>query len=474
MSNRDDRRLALCGGPRTVEREPSQLFRWPVVTREDERAVLEVLRRGAMSATEVTRKFEAEFAAWLGTDFALGYPNGTEAIRAALWACGVGAGDEIICPSMTYWASAVPALSLGAAVHFADIDPHTLCLDPADVEHRVGPRTRAIVVVHYAGYPCDMEAILQIARRHDIRVIEDLSHAQGSFYRGRKCGTLGDIAAVSLMSGKSLPAGEAGMAATSDRLLFERCIAYGHYERTGAPSRFNPPDNQITDPELARYAGIPIGGFKHRMNQTCAAMGRVQLEHYDRRIQEIQRAMNHFWDCLEGAPLIRAHRTTAGSGSTMGGWYYPHGLYRPSEQGAPRSSEGLAREGSAGTIRPVVTDSAGGLSCARFCEAVRAEGVTDCYPGANDPLHLHPVFHSGDLFRQGKPTMVAFGQRDVRQGPGSLPVSESIEEICFSVPWFKRYRPRHIDRYAAAFRKVAEGADQLLDSRSLDTGGAQR
>jgi perosamine synthetase len=340
-------RLALLGGPRTIEREPADLFRWPIVTREDEQEVLRVLRRGAMSGTDVTRKFEAEFAAWLGRRFALGYPNGTEAIRASLWACEVGAGDEIICPSMTYWAAAAPALSLGAAVHFADIDPDTLCIDPRDIERRIGSRTKAIVVVHYAGYPCEMTAILSIARRHGLRVVEDLSHAQGSEYRGRKCGTLGDIAAVSLMSGKSMPAGEAGMVATDDRLLFERCVAYGHYERTGAPSRFNPPDNQITDPELARYAGIPIGGYKHRMNQTCAAMGRVQLRAFPRRIEEIGRAMNTFWDLLEGVPGVRAHRPPPGSGSTMGGWYYPQGLYREGELG--------------------------GLSCARFCEAVRAE-----------------------------------------------------------------------------------------------------
>jgi perosamine synthetase len=465
MRAQDPGRLALLGGPKTVEREPPGLFRWPIVTREDEQAVLEVLRRGAMSGTEVTRKFEAEFAAWLGTGFALGYPNGTEAVRASLWACGVGAGDEVICPSMTYWATAAPALSLGAAVYFADIDPDTLCIDAADLEHRIGPRTRAIVVVHYAGYPCDMDAILAIARRYDLRVVEDLSHAQGSLYRGRKCGALGDIAAVSLMSGKSLPAGEAGMVATSDRLLFERCVAYGHYERTGAPSRFNPPDKQITDPELSRYAGIPIGGFKHRMNQTCAAMGRVQLKYYDRRVEEIQRAMNHFWDCLEGVPGIRAHRPAPGSGSTMGGWYYPHGLYLPSELGDPGVPVQRGGSGQSGTPgRP------SGPSCARFCEAVRAEGVGNCYPGANDPLHLHPLFQTGDLFRQGKPTMIAFGQRDLRQGPGSLPVSESIDEICFSVPWFKRYRPRDIERYASAFRKVADRSDQLVGSGSADTG----
>ena len=104
------RKLAIHGGPRAVTREPGDLFRWPIVTPEDEAAVLAVLRAGAMSGTDITKQFEAEFAAWLGVPYALGCCNGTAALHAAFWACGVGAGDEIVCPSVTYWASAAPAL----------------------------------------------------------------------------------------------------------------------------------------------------------------------------------------------------------------------------------------------------------------------------------------------------------------------------------------------------------------------------
>jgi len=427
--------LALLGGAPTVTADPGNLFAWPIVTEEDEAAVLDVLRRGAMSGTDVTKAFEREFADWMGMKYALGYCNGTESLRAAMWACGVGAGDEIICPSMTYWASCTQALTLGAAVNFADIEPDTLCLDPADVEHRIGPRTKAIVVVHYAGYPADIDEIMRIARRHGVKVIEDVSHGHGSLWRGRKVGTFGDIAAMSMMSGKSFAIGEAGMIVTDDRLLYERCIAYGHYERTGAFSFYNPPDAQVTDRELGRYAGVPLGGYKHRMNQTCSAMGRVQLKYYDQRIAEIQRAMNRFWDLLEGVPGIRPHRPPKGSDCTMGGWYHPRGLYRAEELG--------------------------GLPCARFCEAVRAEGVSACAPGANKPLHLHAVFHDADVFDMGRPTMIAFGQRDVRQGAGTLPVSERIDEIAFGVPWFKHDRPDLIEPYAAAYRKVAKHADEL-------------
>lgn len=427
-------KLSIHGGPKSMTNDSGDLLTWPIVTEEDEQAVLDVLRQGKMSGTDITKKFEQEFAAWIGMKYALGYCNGTASLHAAMWACGVGAGDEIICPSMTYWASALPALSLGAAVNFADIDPETLCLDPQDIEHRICEKTKAIVVVHYAGYPCDMERILLLAEKYQIKVIEDVSHAHGSLYQGRMCGTLGDIGAMSMMAGKSFAAGEAGMIVTNDRHLYERCIAFGHYERTGGSSRFNPLDTQITDPQLAQYAGVPIGGYKHRMNQTCSAMGRVQLKYYPERMKEIQKALHYFWDVLGHVPGIRPHRPPKNSGSTMGGWYYPQGLYRGEELG--------------------------GLPCEKFCEAVRAEGVPACYPGGNDPLHLHPVFHTADIFNMGKPTMIAFGQRDVRQGQGTLPVSERIHAISFSVPWFKQYRPEIIEEYAEAFRKVAENSGQ--------------
>jgi dTDP-4-amino-4,6-dideoxygalactose transaminase len=172
------------------------------------------------------------------------------------------------------------------------------------------------------------------------------------------------------------------------------------------------------------------------MNQICAAVGLVTLKYYDAEIADIQAAMNRFWDFLEGVPGLRPHRPPKNSGSTMGGWYNAKGIYHAEELG--------------------------GLSCAKFMQAIKAEGVLEVGEGANQPLHLHPMFHSADIFRMGKPTMIAFGQRDVRQGKGSLPVSESINDIAYGVPWFKHYRPDIIQQYAAAFKKVALNYKEIL------------
>ena len=112
-------------------------------------------------------------------------------------------------------------------VCFADIDINTLCVDPDDIEHRITPKTKAIVAVHYAGHPCDMDKICAIAKKHGVKVIEDVSHAHGACWKGQKCGTFGDVAAMSVMSGKSLAVGEGGMLATNDQEILERAVRNG-------------------------------------------------------------------------------------------------------------------------------------------------------------------------------------------------------------------------------------------------------
>jgi dTDP-4-amino-4,6-dideoxygalactose transaminase len=238
MSTAVAEKLAFNGGEKTFD-EPEAFAtatKWPIVIKEDEDAVIQVMRDGNMSGTDITKEFEKEYAAYNETKYALGTCNGTAALEAAFWACGVGLGDEIICPSMTYWASCTSALSLCAAVNFAEIEKDSLCIDPDDIEHRICDRTKAIVVVHYTGHPADMDRIMAIAKKHNVKVIEDVSHAQGSLYKGKIVGSIGDIGCASLMAGKSFAVGEAGMITTNDNTLYQRCVAYGHYERMGAAS----------------------------------------------------------------------------------------------------------------------------------------------------------------------------------------------------------------------------------------------
>jgi len=420
-------KLALLGGTKAVTLAAKDMFTWPIISREDEKAVLDVLHKRSMSGSDVTMAFEKEFAAWQGVKYALGSSCGTAALHAAMFGCKVGVGDEIICPSLTYWASCLQAFSLGATVVFAEVEPHSLCLDPNDIEHRITPRTKAIVVVHYCGYPADLDPIMAIARKHKIKVIEDVSHAHGGLYKGRRVGTIGDVAGYSLMSGKSLVAGEAGILSTNDTEIYERALAFGLYERYIA--------GDIKTEVLKPFAGLPLGGYKYRMHQVSAAVGRVQLKYYDARIAEIQKAMNLFWDMLAGVPGLQAHRPPPDSGSTMGGWYSARGLYRP--------------------------EALEGLSLRRFTDAVAAEGAT-CDAGCNAPLHLHPLFNTCDVYGHGKPTRIANTDRDLRQMKGSLPVTEQIGNRVYGIPWFKHYRPNYIKQQVNAFKKVVRGYKELL------------
>lgn len=425
-------KLALLGGEKAVKSEQGDMFTWPIVTDRHEQAVLKVLRAGQMSGFEITKEFEKKYAGMLGRKFGLAYHNGTAAILGAMYGLGIGAGDEVIAPSLTYWATAAPAYSLGATPVFADVDPETICIDPKDIEHRITPRTKAIIVVHYAGMPADMDAIMEIAAKHNLKIFEDCSHAHGALYKGREIGTFGDVAAFSLMTGKSLAVGEAGILFTDDRKVYERAILFGHYIR----------HDEITLKELKPFVGLPCGGFKHRMHQLSSTFGLVQLELYPRQMAEIDRAMNYFCDMLDDSAGIRPTRPPKDTNTTKGGWYFPLFKY--------------------------VTEELEGLSLLRFCEAVRAEGST-CNPGCNKPLHLHPLFTTMDVYGHGRPTRIAYLDESVKieQYIETLPVAEDINRRVFGVPWFKHYRPEIIEEHANAYKKVVKNYRALL---AEDTG----
>ncbi|WP_164990896.1 DegT/DnrJ/EryC1/StrS family aminotransferase [Streptomyces sp. GZWMJZ-114] len=207
-------------------------FDWPPVGPAQEAAVLACLREGDLSLPfRVTRDLETAVGAYLGVKHVVAHCNGTSAMLSALYAAGVEAGTEVVCPSYTWWASVAPALWLNASPVFCDIEPENLTINVRDVLSRVTPRTRAVVVPHLWGAMADIDTVISALRREGITVIEDASHVFGASSDGRFLGTIGDLGVFSMQAQKALPAGEGGLLVTSRSDLYERSLAVGHYER---------------------------------------------------------------------------------------------------------------------------------------------------------------------------------------------------------------------------------------------------
>ena len=428
------KKLAIHGGEPVFKGELPEavkdMLKWPIITKEDEEAALEVLRSNNFSNIDITEKLEEEFCEWLGCNHAIAYCNGTMSLAAAMFGIGLSKGDEIICTTKTYWASAVPATTFGASVVFCGIDD-MLSMDVDEIKKLISPKTKAIMAVHYIGYPCDMDKIMEIAKKHNLKVIEDVSHAQGGLYKGRRLGTIGDVGAMSLMSTKSFAAGELGMLVTNDKKIYERAMAYAHYDRNNS--------KYITeDKELFDYYHIALGGVKGRANQLCSAIARVQLKYYDERCAEIRRAMNYLYDLIGKLPGIKPVRVDESSGSNMAGFYAPNAVYDPSELG--------------------------GLTVGAFVEAYNKEiGVRELWihEGANKCLHTHNFFKTFDFNGSGKPSRIADADRDVRALDKECEIAE--RKYCFSVPWIKKYDKKYIEKIADAFKAVVENHLSLLD-----------
>lgn len=238
---------------------------------EEEEAVQQVLRSRWLSMGEVTCKFESEFASFIGAKHAIAVTNATAALHLACVVAGLKAGDEAILPSLTFVATANAVRYTGATPVFADIESSEwLTISAASVERRITERTRAILVMHYAGYPCDMQAILDIARRHDLVVIEDSAHAIGSELDGRQLGTWGKIGCFSFFSNKNMTTGEGGMLTTDDDAVAERLrVLRSHGMTSLSWDRHQGHSWSYDVVEL---------GYNYRIDEMRSALGRVQLK----------------------------------------------------------------------------------------------------------------------------------------------------------------------------------------------------
>jgi perosamine synthetase len=235
----------------------------PLLGKEEEQGIKEVLNSGFLSQGEKVKEFEEEFSEYIGTKFAVATNNGTSALHVALASLGIKSGDEVITPAFSFIASANCILMLGATPVFCDIDPKTYNLDPAKLEERISDRTKAVIAVHLYGQPCDMRPILEVAKDHDLFVVEDASQAHGAEYQGKKVGSLGDVGCFSFYSTKNMTTGEGGMITSNDERVAKRARMIRNHGQTKS------------------YTHIMLG-YNYRMTDLAAAIGICQLKKLDK------------------------------------------------------------------------------------------------------------------------------------------------------------------------------------------------
>ena len=350
------RQLAIDGG------QPlrTNLFAsWPQFEADEIEAATRVLQSGKVNywTGEEGRKFEREFAAQAGCRYGVALANGTVALELALQALGIGTGDEVIVPSRTFIASASCVVMRGARPVIADVDAHSQNLTVDTIRPLLTPRTKAIVAVHLAGWPCDMDPLLELARKHGLRVIEDCAQCHGAIYRGRPVGSFGDAAAFSFCQDKIMTTGgEGGMLTTNDEKIWQRSWSFKDHGKSY--------DAVYNRQHAAGFRWLHESfGTNWRLTEMQSAVGRVVLQKLPRLVETRRR---------NAALLTRAFSMIPALRVTVPPAWISHSYYK-----------------YYAFVRPEFLRN--GWSRDRIVEALTAEGIP-CFSGSCSEIYLEKAF----------------------------------------------------------------------------------
>jgi perosamine synthetase len=393
--------LSLHGG------EPIRTTRLPYgrqwLDEDDIAAVVDVLRSDWLTTGPKVSAFEAEFAATTGAREAVAVSSGTAALHAAVYAIGVGPGDEVIVPAMTFAATANCVVFQGGTPVFADVEADTLLLGPGQVVSRIGPRTKAIIAVDYAGHPCDYDGLRSLANEHGLTLIADACHALGATYRGRKVGTLADLSAFSFHPVKHITTGEGGMVTTDRTDWAQRMQRFRSHGITA--------DHRQREREGSWFYEMTDLGYNYRISDVQCALGISQLAKLSRWVERRQLIAQRYNQAFADLPGIRPLGTRCDVG-------HAYHLY------VVRIDEAIL-----------------GVDRGQVFRALQAEGI-----GVNVhyvPVHLHP------FYRQ------RFGT-----GPGDCPVAEAAYAQVLTLPIFPAMTEQDIDDVVVAVHKVCDKANR--------------
>ena len=264
------------------------------IDEDDINAVVDVLKSDYLTTGPKIAEFEQAVASYTGAQYAVAISNGTSALHAACFAAGIGQGDEVITTPLTFAASANCVLYCGGTPVFADVDPYTYNIDPKDIRKKITDKTKAIIAVHLAGQPCDMDEIHSIAQEHNLIVIEDGAHALGSVYKGKKVGCLSDMTTFSFHPVKPITTGEGGMIMTDNEELYKRLVLF----RSHGITRDNSMMTRNEGPWFYQQLDL---GYNYRITDIQCALGCSQMRKLDkflkRRRELVERYNNAFIEC---------------------------------------------------------------------------------------------------------------------------------------------------------------------------------
>ncbi|MCC6485131.1 MAG: DegT/DnrJ/EryC1/StrS family aminotransferase [Armatimonadetes bacterium] len=399
--------LAILGGPRVREKA---FHSWPVVDESDRKAIVEVVESGLWGGIEQRKvpEFEKQFSAFQDCDYGVSCTNGTHALEIVLRALGVGIGDEVILPPYTFIATATAVLLNNGIPVFADIDPETYLIDPDKVEAAITPKTKAIIAVHIAGQPCDMDALVHISKKHGIPLVEDAAQAHGAEWAGQRVGSFGVAGTFSFQSSKNLTAGEGGMIVTNNQEIYDRCWSIHNVGRVPG----------------GRWYEHPNLGANYRMTEWQAAILLSQMKKLPEQMQVRQANASYLTSKLEQIPGILAQKRPEKITS--------HGYHLYIFRYDSKTFDGISRN--------------------RFMEALSAEGIP-CF-GGYTPLYREKAFYA--CVSEGAPDYSNL----------HLPISEKAsddEGVWLTQPMLLGPRS-DMDSIVQAVAKVYENRAELKDA----------
>ncbi len=416
------KKLAINGGEPLLKNPPQSHFPWPVVTEATKAAVINQIDEtvSIYNRSGIFAEFEDTFAKIIGKKFALVTSSGTSALHSLYVGIGLKPGDEVLCPAYTFYATVTPILQTGAIPVLCDAKNENGNIDPIELEKKLTEKTKAVMVTHMWGRACDMVSIKEFCSKHNLKLLEDCSHAHGGNFQNKPLGSWGSAAAWSLQGQKIITGGEGGILVTDDEEIYYRALLLGHYNKRCA-------QEIPKDHPYSKYSVTGMG-LKLRAHPLAIAIANEQLSQLSKWHQQKNIYAN----------------------------YLSQRMSKYSEVSVPQVQEGEDPAWYAYIIR-FNEKELGDIPVEKMYQAIKAEGCVDAdMPGSTCPLNLLPLFQNpGELFPQYQNV---FGYN-----PGDFPVAEKFFATAIKIPvWVNSEDRSIVEMYADAIEKVILNKNELL------------